>query len=969
MAFNWEHVEAIRAENSAARERFNQNVVSGTRMTDCINDSPGSAETKLPWLDEWDVKLQKLQTQLIDYIIEHGLVQGFDFDGVSQPIKGGKIAITADMIKMVTDRFGYFTEKETNTFIEKYLPEHHYVSDEKYVHTDNNYTAGEKKKLAGIEEGAQVNAILDVIFNGSTVLDPETKIATITITPEQVREWYEQNANTNAFTDSDKAKLDGIAEGAEVNKVNDVTLDGVTVIEEKIAKLTKEKIKASYESNDDTNAFTNAEKQKLSDIAENAEVNKVNDVKVNGRTVVVNKVADITAADIKTAYESNENTNAFTDADKKLVEETVPEIDKQVNDHEKRIDPLEQFQTEQVAKNKELDAKDEEQDEKIAAINAKDAGQDKRLDAVETKDTAQDKRLDTIEAKDTAQDKRLDTTEAKDTAQDERLDAIEAKDTVQDEEITEAKNSISELGDEVNAVGGRVTTNEAAIAELKKSQTAQDEDISQLQEDVNNINKKSTEQDGEISNLQESITAINAKTSSQDEETSNLKNSITSISEKNTTQDEEIANLKESVANAGKVDDVKVGGVSVVTNKIANIPAIPDTSEFVPYTGAVKDVNLNGHGISSSGQDPSDDRKVSMSSKSGFLASDTEYVAQAGTACARIGGSSINFSNTQSDSISTLDTTTLQIVRSQNSKVYAAALNINSLIFTNPDKAGGIVRGLDAPTDDTDATNKKYVDEKLSSVDTSNCVPYMGATKNVILGDHELSAAKGSADASATFFSGDSVYHQYKESSSSETPSMLYYGIDDYGLYVRKERTISGDASNSFSVNGYITTRDFTSANTAEDGLAVVKKSTDGTLELANIKAAAPAEGTDVATKEYVDTTISGGMPQFYVGNFIFPAGFNIPAESVMAVGFNELVPTAWGMITSKKPKGKSIRIGGCISSERYLNDEIKILGMRVGLTSGGDDFPILDIENTTGDKVSLTGSVVIGFNMIYGYE
>lgn len=829
MAFNWEHVEAIRAENSAARERFNQNVVSGAGMTDCINDSPGSAETKLPRLDEWDVKLQKLQTQLIDYIIEHGLVQGFDFDGANQPIKGGKIVITADMIKMVTDRFGYFTEKETNTFIEKYLPEHHYVSDEKYVHTDNNYTAEEKEKLAGIEEGAQVNAILDVIFNGSTVLDPETKIATITIAPEQVKEWYEQNANTNAFTDADKAKLDGIAEGAEVNKVNDVTLDGVTVVEEKIAKLTKEKIKASYESNDDTNAFTNAEKQKLSNIAENAEVNKVNDVKVNGRTIVINKVADITAADIKTAYESNENTNAFTDADKKLVEETVPEIDKQVNDHEKRIDSLEQFQTEQVAKNKELDAKDEEQDKKIAAINAKDAEQDKRLDAVETKDTAQDKRLDTIEAKDTAQDKRLDTTEAKDTAQDERLDAIEAKDTVQDKEITEAKNSISELGDEVNVIGGRVTANEGAITELKKSQTAQDEDISQLQEDVNNINKKSTEQDGEISNLQESITAINAKTSSQDEEISNLKNSITSISEKNATQDEEIANLKESVANAGKVDDVKVGGVSVVTNKIANIPAIPNVSGLVPYTDATKSVDLNGHGIGSTGADSDSSRTVYMD-PNGFFASNTKFVAQTGDSHARMDGNSINFSDTQTGYVSALDATTLQIARPEDSKTYVATLQVKSLVFTDPDKASGSVRGLADPTNDTDAANKKYVDNKVAEV-TSTSAPK----------------------------------------------------IESY--------------------------------------------------------------------------------------NFIFPAGYNVAAGAEVAVVFEELVPSAWKLfVTSKKPTGKSIRIGGCMLYDKTLVSGIKILGTRIMTTPDGDDCPVIDIGNTTDSQITLTSAVIIKFNMTYDY-
>lgn len=435
MAYDWEHVEAIRAVQGAARERFNQEVVAGDSMAADIRKSPGARETGVRDLDSWDAKLFKLRTQLIDYIIEHGLVQGFNWDGNDYPIKGGKIVVTEEMVKMVTDRFGYFTEKETLAFVEKYLPEHYYVSDSQYVHTDNNYTTEEKKKLSGVEAGAQVNAILDVIFNGNTVLDPETKVATITITPEMVKEWYESNENTNAFTDEEKAKLAGIDTEALANKVEDVTLDGETVVKNKVAVLTAKKIKDSYESNPDT--------------------------------------------------------NAFTDADKTLVEQILPEIQKGVNQHEKRLDDLESSQTKQ----------------------------------------------------------------------DKRLDALEAKEVTQDNEITEAKASISELGNEVNSIAGRVSTNETEIANLKKSQTSQDEDISQLQEDVNNINQKDT------------------------------------------TQDAEIAQLKVDVASAGKVDDVQVDGISVVENKVAKIPKVYTEEEiqsyinaslggYVPYQGATKALRL-----------------------------------------------------------------------------------------------------------------------------------------------------------------------------------------------------------------------------------------------------------------------------------------------------------------------------------------------------------------------------------------
>ena len=49
-----------------------------------------------------------------------------------------------------------------------------FVSDANYVHTDNNYTAAEKSKLAGIETGAEVNDVTSV--NGQTgavVLDAD----------------------------------------------------------------------------------------------------------------------------------------------------------------------------------------------------------------------------------------------------------------------------------------------------------------------------------------------------------------------------------------------------------------------------------------------------------------------------------------------------------------------------------------------------------------------------------------------------------------------------------------------------------------------------------------------------------------------------------------------------------------------------------------------------------------------------
>lgn len=437
MAFDWEHVEAIRAEQDSARNRRDLNTLPTNEVSNEIYNSPSGREANIPGLDHWEQMIHKVRTQLIDYIIEHGIVQGFEYDGVNEPIKNGKIVLTAEMLQRVTDRFGYFKEKETLEFIEKYLPEHYYVSDKNYVHTDNNYTNEEKAKLEGIEDGAEVNKVISILFNGVETISPETRVATITITPEDIKAWYESNPDTNAFSDADKAKLEGIEDGAQVNKVEDVTVDGVTVLdpEDKTAKITKEIIKTSYESNPDTNAFTDGEKAKLAGIEDGAQVNDVIDVTLDGKSIVnKEKVAELTAAAIKNSYESNANTNAFTDADKELVEKTVPTLVEESHDHEKRIGALELSQH----------------------------------------------------------------------VQDDEIAKLKEKDIALGNEITETKNSISELGDEVNSVAGRVTN-------LEASQNVQNKDIAQLKEDVK---------------------------------------------------------------NAGKVDDVKVGGVSVVKDKVAEIPAM-----------------------------------------------------------------------------------------------------------------------------------------------------------------------------------------------------------------------------------------------------------------------------------------------------------------------------------------------------------------------------------------------------------
>ncbi len=131
--------------------------------------------------------------------------------------------------------------------------------------TDTNaFTDAEKAKLSGIEDSATI---------GGTAP-----------TGTEIKALYEGNANTNAFTDIQKDKLDGIEENATADQ-------------------TDEEIKSAYENNADTNAYTDAERTKLASIEVGATAG-------NGDGTAP------TDAEIKAAYERNDDTNVLTDDEK-----------------------------------------------------------------------------------------------------------------------------------------------------------------------------------------------------------------------------------------------------------------------------------------------------------------------------------------------------------------------------------------------------------------------------------------------------------------------------------------------------------------------------------------------------------------------------------------------------------------------------------------------------------------------------
>ena len=610
---NWDNVEMIRNAQASAKARFEATALATQEEIQKVVNSEAAKSITMPRLTELEQMIFKMRSELIDYIVAHGLVDGLIWDGVLQPIQNGKIVITKEMIEILTEHLGYFTEADVQAFLEKYLPENHYVSDADYVHTDNNYTTPEKDKLAGIETGAEVNKIIDVIFNGVSVLDDGTRVATINITPEDIKRWYEANPDTNAFTDAQKAKLAGISDGAEVNRVDDVLVNGRSVLNEnKKALITKEIVKDAYEANADTNAFTDAEKAKLDGIEAGAQVNKVEDVQLDGETVVnAKKQAILTGAAIKKSYEAQPDTNAFTDAEKTKLDGI--EAGAQVN----KVEDV------QLAGVSVLDAATKTANVTAAGIKA-----------------AYESNEDTNAFTDAEKSKLDELDKWKPTAETEI-----ANNTA---EITEAKKSISELGDETNSIAGRVTTLEgSAVRDVllngtttvdpkthKSTLTA--EGIKAAYEANANTNAFT---DAEKSKL-EGITAdkvedvqldgtsvLDAETKIANVTAAGIKTAYESNEDTNAFTDAEKAKLDGITADAqpNKVEDVQLNGVSVLNaaTKIANVTAAGiktayesnedtnaftdadklkldsiDGTNFVPYTGATKNVDLGDHTIS-----------------------------------------------------------------------------------------------------------------------------------------------------------------------------------------------------------------------------------------------------------------------------------------------------------------------------------------------------------------------------------
>ena len=217
------------------------------------------------------------------------------------------------------------------------------LGDDANFATTVSTSIGTKLPLAGgtmtgniVMSGSETVDGRDLSVDGAK-LDGIEAGATADQTSAEIKTAYENNADTNAFTDADHTKLDGIESSADVTDTDNVvssltagsnitiagdgTISATTsaslsdeevqdIVGAMVTGNTETGITVAYDDNDGTldfsvdsqtdENFTTADHSKLDGIEAGA-------------------TADQTGAEIKVAYEGEADTNAFTDAEKTLL--------------------------------------------------------------------------------------------------------------------------------------------------------------------------------------------------------------------------------------------------------------------------------------------------------------------------------------------------------------------------------------------------------------------------------------------------------------------------------------------------------------------------------------------------------------------------------------------------------------------------------------------------------------------------
>lgn len=179
------------------------------------------------------------------------------------------------------------------------------------------------------------------------------------------------------------------------------------------------------------------------------------------------------------------------------------------------------------------------------------------------------------------------------------------------------------------------------------------------------------------------------------------------------------------VEKASGVDDVKVGGVSIVVNKVAEIPEIPNKDTFVPYEGATDDVNLGSYSVIT-GTDIKPEVLTGFGSISVLSPNNVGMSVYNEDQSSLYGNSGIGFYTGSAGAGTTLSLVGFYKDKDQNWRKDTLKLVLGTTsggysFFKFETAEGGVktpfvLSNIADPVDSLDAANKKYVDDKVSGI-------------------------------------------------------------------------------------------------------------------------------------------------------------------------------------------------------------------------------------------------------------
>ena len=184
------------------------------------------------------------------------------------------------------------------------------------TYTEGLMTGQEKEKLNGIASGAEVNSIESITIEGDHAALPISQ-ENVTIPKAAYTTGASPTYTTGVITGQDKERLDGIEDGAQVNDIEHIKIEGesndLTITDKRVTLPLAASATTSPVAAAKPGIMSASDKDKLDGIADNAEVNVINGVKLEGDSDVLppdqsTKVVTIPDA----AADTSETTPVYT---------------------------------------------------------------------------------------------------------------------------------------------------------------------------------------------------------------------------------------------------------------------------------------------------------------------------------------------------------------------------------------------------------------------------------------------------------------------------------------------------------------------------------------------------------------------------------------------------------------------------------------------------------------------------------